>query len=103
MTPGAPKWVTATFANDTRADIHTIRQDCINTLFTLNPAGSPSAILPPRYHHRAYGVPDDVITIPAGQNFAVTCDLNEWFDPEVLTFGAGGAATQCAERSRLPN
>ena len=56
--------------------------------FTVNPAGNPSAILEPRYHHRAYGVPDDVITIPAGGSYSITCDLNEMFDPEVLTSGS---------------
>jgi hypothetical protein len=89
--PGAPKWVTATFKNETGFDIQTIQPDCINTIFTVNPTGSPTTILDPRYHHRAYGVPDDVITILAGQNFTVTCDLNELFDPEVLTSGTGGA------------
>ena len=53
----------------------------------MNPNGSPTAILPPTYRHRAYGVPDDVVTIPAGASFSVTCDVNEMFDPSVLTAG----------------
>ena len=85
--PGAPKWFTAKFLNNTGAAINTIQPDCINTLFTVNPTGSPNAILPPTYRHRAYGVPDDVVTIPALAYFSVTCDVNEMFDPSVLTAG----------------
>ena len=85
--PGAPKWFTAQFLNNTGAAINTIQPDCINTLFTVNPNGSPTAILPPTYRHRAYGVPDDVVTIPAGASFSVTCDVNEMFDPSVLSAG----------------
>ena len=85
--PGAPKWTTATFTNTTGTAINTIQPDCINTLFTVNPSGSPNAILPPTYRHRAYGVPDDVVTIPANSSFTVTCDVNEMFDPSVLSAG----------------
>src|SRR6185503_13288509 len=85
--PGAPKWSTATFTNGTGAAINTIQPDCINTLFTVNPSGSPNAILPPIYRHRAYGVPDDVIKIQAGASFVVNCDVNEMFDPSVLVAG----------------
>lgn len=83
----APKWSTATFTNNTGAAINTIQPDCINSLFTVNPTGSPTDILPPTYRHRAYGVPDDVVNIAAGASFTVTCDVNEMFDPTVLIAG----------------
>ena len=85
--PGAPKWATATFTNTTGAPIITVQPVCENTLFTLNPAGSPADILPPRYHHRAFRIPDDVVTIATGASFTVSCDLNELFDPSVLVAG----------------
>jgi len=79
------------FTNTSGRDILTIRPDCINTTFTVS---DNDGILPPRYRHRAYGIPDDLITIPAGATFSVTCDLADMFDPSVLSSGAGGSAAE---------
>jgi hypothetical protein len=89
--PGAPMVVTATFRNDTGAPIQTIRPDCFNTAFTLR--DSSGNILPPRDRVRfAYGIPDDLVTLGAGEEFVVTCDLADMFAPEVLTSGDDGSA-----------
>jgi hypothetical protein len=85
--PGQPIWVTATFFNGTPdPPIQTIQPDCFNTFFSVtDSSGNP---LPPTCRqHAAYGIPDDVITIPANSQFTVTCDLSEMYPPEVLTAG----------------
>jgi hypothetical protein len=86
--PGENIRITAKFINNTSEPIQTIRPDCFNTTFTLtDPEGK---ILPPRYRMRkAYGIPEDVVTIPPGR-FSVTCNLAEMFDETVLTSGPGG-------------
>jgi parallel beta-helix repeat protein len=88
--PGQPIWVTGTFYNGTGQAIQTIQPDCFNTFFSVTDgAGNP---LPPSCRqHAAYGIPDDVITIPANSQFTVNCDLSEMYPPEVLTAGTGGA------------
>ena len=84
---GEPIWVTATFSNNTGQAIQTICPGCFNTTFTVkDPFGN---ILPPRYRIRkAYGIPADVVTIPAGGSFSVTCDLSEMIDPQSWATGA---------------
>ena len=86
--PGEDLLIKATFTNTTSQPIQTIRPDCFNTTFTLtDPEGK---ILLPRYRIRkAYGIPEDVVTIPPGL-FSVTCNLAEMFDQTVLTSGPGG-------------
>lgn len=83
---GQPITVTAKFVNGTGNAIQTISPDCFNTFFEVNDQqGNP---LPPRCRVRAaYGIPNDVITIPAGSQFTVTCDLSEMYDPQVLIPG----------------
>lgn len=79
--PGEPIWVTATFSNNTSQAIQTISPDCFNTTFTVK--DQLGNILPPRYRIRAaYGIPADVVTIPGGGSFSVTCDLSEMVDPQ---------------------
>jgi hypothetical protein len=98
--PGEPLLVTATFTNTSGQDILTIRPDCINTTFTVFDDGG---ILPPRYRHRAYGIPDDLITIRAGATFSVTCDLADMFDPSVLTSGSGGSPAEYLVQATYSN
>jgi uncharacterized repeat protein (TIGR01451 family) len=86
--PGTPIIVTATFTNDSGQDITVIKPDCINTTFTVTDGNG--LVLPPLYRHRAYAIPDDLITILAGAQFSVTCDLTQMYDPSVLTSGSGG-------------
>jgi hypothetical protein len=82
---GTPLLVTATFRNDSGADILTFAPDCYNTYFEVSGDG----ILPPTYRHRrAYAIPDELITIPAGGQISVTCDLSKMFDVSVLEPGA---------------
>ena len=79
---GAPLLVTATFKNDSGVDILTFPPDCYNTYFEVSYGG---IILPPTYRHRkAYAIPDELITIPAGGQISVTCDLSKMFDVSVL-------------------
>jgi hypothetical protein len=82
---GTPLLVTATFRNDSGVDILTFPPDCYNTYFELSYVGG---ILPPTYRHRkAYAIPDELITIPAGGQISITCDLSRMFDVSVLVPG----------------
>jgi hypothetical protein len=80
---GAPLLVTATFKNDSGADIRTFPPDCFNTYFEVS--DGESILFPPHYRHRkAYGIPGDLVTIANGAQVSVTCDLREMFDVWVL-------------------
>jgi len=87
--PGEPLWVTATFLNSSGHAITTFQPDCVNTTFTVTDG---DFTLPPTIREKMYGNPTDVVTIPAGATFAVSCNLAEMFDPAVLTSGSGGAS-----------
>lgn len=80
---GDPILVTARFRNNTGAAIRTVRPDCINTTFTV--IDSDNQQLDPIIRERMYGIPDDLVIIAAGAEFAVTCDLTEMFDPLILS------------------
>jgi uncharacterized protein DUF3344 len=82
---GAPLLVTACFTNDSGAPIVTFAPDCFNTSFEVS--DGEGGILPPHYRHRAYGIPDDLTTMAAGEQRCVTCDLRQLFDPSVLIGG----------------
>jgi hypothetical protein len=86
--PGEAVLVTATFRNDF-GDIVTIRPDCVNTTFTVTDGAN---LLSPIVREKIYGTPDDLVTIPAGATFSVTCDLAEMFDPTILTGPTAGTA-----------
>ncbi len=88
--PGAPVWIESCFYNGTGQPITTIIPDCKNTFYSVTDnQGNP---LPPRcLFPAAYGIPDDLITIEAGSTFCVNCDVSQWYAPEVLTSGTGGA------------
>jgi thrombospondin type 3 repeat protein len=90
--PGSNILVTATFLNSSGADIVTIRPDCVNTAFTASiPSEEITFLLDPIMRERMYGIPNDLVTIPAGQTFSVTCNIGEMYDPSILTSGEGGA------------
>jgi hypothetical protein len=94
--PGANILVTATFQNTSGADIVTIRPDCVNTIFTVStltglPPEQFAILLDPIIRERMYGIPTDLVTIPAGQSFSVTCNVGEMYHPSILTSGQGGA------------
>jgi hypothetical protein len=84
--PGEPLLVTATFTNGTGAPIQTIRPDCYNTTFTVTDS-LDNLVVPRDRVWTAYGIPDDVITIAAGESTSVTCDLSVMYLPEVLVPG----------------
>lgn len=88
--PGQQLLVTATFQNSSGEDIVTIRPDCVNTLFTVSVPGAQIS-LDPNIRERMYGIPNDLVTIPAGQNFSVTCNVAEMYDPSILKAGVEGA------------
>jgi hypothetical protein len=95
--PGSNILVTATFQNSSGQEIVTIRPDCVNTVFTVSRTfvdGNESftVLLDPIIREKMYGIPNDLVTIPAGQNFAVTCNIGEMYYPSILTSGDGGAA-----------
>lgn len=72
--PGSPFWVQAVITNNTGQDIQTIRPDCYNTYWVF-PGAKPICRRGP-----AYGIPTDLITIPAGESYLVKCDINEMFE-----------------------
>jgi hypothetical protein len=84
--PGDALVVTATFVNGPD-DKRTIAPDCVNTTFTVT--DGEGFILDPNIRERIYGT-DQLITIPAGAQFSVTCDLTEMFDASILTDQGGG-------------
>lgn len=84
--PEQPILVTATFRNTSGQDMLTIRPDCVNTLFTVTYSGGTRP-LDPVIREKSYGIPNDLITIPAGGEFSVTCNLAEQYYPEVLWQG----------------
>jgi thrombospondin type 3 repeat protein len=85
---GEPLLVTARFRNNTGFPILTIRPDCINTTFTVTTTDIDPLLLDPIIRERMYGIPDDLVTIAAGAEFVVTCDLAEMFDASILTPGS---------------
>jgi hypothetical protein len=102
--PGAPLWMTATFTNTSGKDILTIKPDCVNTTFTATTtAGEGTTILAPTIREKMYGIPNDLVTIPAGATFSVTCDLSEMFDPTVLSPAACPAPNGCTIQATYAN
>ena len=74
LNPGAPFWVTAKIQNNTGKVIQTLRPDCYNTYWRLPGAQRLCRKGP------AYGIPKDIVKIPAGRSFFVKCDLNDQFE-----------------------
>ena len=96
--PGESILVNATFTNTSGMDILTIRPDCVNSLFTVTYFDGESTVtLDPNIREKIYGIPDDLITIPAGASFSVTCNLAEMFDPTILKDPADGTRTLTVE------
>ena len=86
--PHEPVLVTATFQNTSGQDILTIRPDCINTNFKVTFGSIEPQLINPIIRERAYGIPNDLITIPAGGSYSVTCDLAEQYYPSALWNGS---------------
>jgi len=102
--PGAPIWRTATFTNTSGKDILTFKPDCVNTTFTVTiPGVEFSGILPPTIREKMYGIPNDLVLIPAGAMFKVTCDLSEMYDPTILSAGACPAPDGCLLEATYAN
>ena len=72
--PGAPFWATAEIENNTDQALQTLRPDCYNTHWII-PGAKPLCRRGP-----AYGIPKDIVTIPAGSKFNVTCDISNMFE-----------------------
>jgi hypothetical protein len=89
---GDPILVTATFKNTSGQDILTIRPDCVNTTFTVTFFnGDTNQLIDPVIREKAYGIPNDLVTIPAGGSFDVTCNIAEQYHPALLQ---GGGTTE---------
>jgi hypothetical protein len=83
--PGENVLVTATFQNTSGEDIVTIRPDCVNTSFAVTRlVDGVVVLLDPIVREKMYGIPNDLVTIPMGQTFSVTCNLAEMFDRSIL-------------------
>ena len=85
--PNEPLWVTTCFK--CTEDRTVIKPDCYNTIHTLKDGNK---ILPDRHGDPlAYVLTqENTITIAAGEEFCVTCDLSEKFNPEVVKSGLNG-------------
>ena len=63
-----------------------IKPDCANTVTRwLGPDGKP-AVTRDR-HIKAYGIPNDLITIAAGEEYCINCDISQTIAPENLSPG----------------
>ena len=83
--PGETLLVTASFQNTSGQDIVTIRPDCVNTTFAVTKVVDGAVVLlDPVVREKMYGIPNDLVTIPSGQTFSVTCNLAEMFDRTIL-------------------
>jgi hypothetical protein len=80
--PGEPIWVKASFVNTSGRELLTFKPDCINTVFTIK--DSLGLQLHPIIKEKIYAIPRDLIAIPDGGEFSVTCDLSEMFHPSQL-------------------
>jgi len=85
---GAPITLTATIGNVLQPTT-TIAPDCVNTTWTIRRADGPlsGSVVEPRVRERMYGIPNDLITIPAGGSVLVPCDISEVIDPAMLPPG----------------
>ena len=82
MRPGEPIWVKASFVNTSGRELLTFKPDCINTVFTIK--DSLGLQLHPIIKEKIYAIPRDLVAIPHGGEFSVTCDLSEMFHPSQL-------------------
>jgi len=91
--PNEPVLVTSTLTinNTTGENIFAIIPDCINTSFKVTVVGGPAdPPLAPVIRERAYGIPNDLATIPpGGKTFTFQCDLSEQYYPSTLWQSAG--------------
>ena len=72
--PGAPFWMTAEITNNTGQELWTLRPDCYNTYWVIPGAKRLCRRGPP------YGIPTDIVKIPAGGSVLVKCDINDQFE-----------------------
>jgi hypothetical protein len=107
--PGGALLFTTTVRNDSGQPMLTVRPDCVNTPCTIK-CGTKQVL--PTIFEKMYGIPDkseldagggnagDLITIPSGGTYSVTCDIGENHDAGLLSAAAsssGGACTvECA-------
>jgi len=73
--PGEPIILTAVFTNNTGDSIQTFRPDCCNTNFYVTNPTTGISPTPNCNLCLAPGIPDSLITIPAGGTFSLTCDV----------------------------
>ena len=92
--PGAPLWDNICFYNKSANPITLIKPDCANTITRwLGPDGKP-AVTRDR-HIKAYGIPNDLITIPGDDGdpatddnkYCINCDIAQTIAPENLNPG----------------
>ena len=87
LDPGEPLWDKICFRNTSASPMTLIRPDCANTVTRwLGPGGKP-AVTRDR-HIKAYGIPNDLITIEVGQEYCINCDIAQTIAPENLSPGA---------------
>jgi len=98
--PGAAMIFTAKVKNTGSSPMRTIRPDCVNTVFTLKcGAEMPDPIIA----EKMYGIPDDLITIPAGGEAIVACDLGKQYDGSLLSSAAQTSGGTCAVDATYSN
>jgi len=98
--PGDAMIFTAKVKNKGTTPMHTIRPDCVNTVFTLK---CGAAMPDPIIAEKMYGIPDDLITIPAGGEATVTCDVGKQYDGSLLSSAAQTSGGACAVDATYSN
>lgn len=83
--PGGVMLFTVKVKNNSSKDMLTIRPDCVNTVFTIKCGDKEVS---PTIWEGMRGIPDGLITIPAGGEYAVTCDIGENHDAGLLSAAA---------------
>ena len=103
---GEPVWVEATITNNSgsgtagaiaaasaiaAAPLYLYQPTCYNVFFAVK--DDTDNLLDARCNIGPNSrLPQDVIVLQPGESVTVRCDLSKWYDPSVLTSGAGGIA-----------
>ena len=85
---GEPIWATLCATNSSDATITIIRPDCFNITTRWRRSKDLSLVIPRDRHLKAYGIPQDLITLDVGASACVNCDLSETVAPKNLKPGS---------------
>jgi hypothetical protein len=98
--PGDVMLFTAKVKNTGSQAMLTIRPDCVNTVFTVK---CGTAMPDPIIAEKMYGIPNDLITIPAGGEVSVTCDVGKQYEGSTLGAAARTSGGACVVDATYSN